>query len=110
MLTVTSYANRTSTLDGSQFFSVELTSDDPEIVFSQNGRYYLTAKKCFMSSTFPEPVCKAMIGKQLPGSITKVECEPYEFTIPETGEVISRTHRYEFLPVAMNAPGQEAFA
>jgi hypothetical protein len=32
------------------------------------------------------------------GSIAKVECEPYEFTIPETGEVISRQHRYDYSP------------
>lgn len=100
MLTVTSYANRTSTADGSQYFSLELTSDDPEIVLSQNGRYYVTAKRCFMSSTFPEPVCKSMLGKQIPGGISKVECEPYEFTIPETGEVITRQHRYEYAPTA----------
>ncbi|MCF2501694.1 hypothetical protein [Dyadobacter chenhuakuii] len=102
MLTVTSYANRTSTLDGKQFFSLELTSDDPEIVLSANGRYYITTKKCYMSATFPEAVCKGMLGKQLPGTISKVECEPYEFVIPDTGEVITRNHRYEFLPVVAN--------
>ena len=102
MLTITSYSNRTSSQDGSQYFALELTSDDPEIVLSKTGKYYVTTKKCYMSSTFPEPVCKAMLGKQIPGFISKVECDPYEFTIPETGEIITRQHRYEYQSVESN--------
>lgn len=110
MLTITSYSARTSSQDGSQYYSLELTSDDPEIVLSQTGRYYVTTKKCSMSSTFPESVCKAMVGKQIPGSIGKVECEPYEFTIPESGEIITRQHRYEYMPVEASTPEQAVFA
>ncbi|WP_159468326.1 hypothetical protein [Dyadobacter sp. 3J3] len=110
MLTITSYSTRTSSQDGSQYFSLELTSDDPEIVLSQTGRYYVTTKKCSMSSTFPESVCKAMVGKQIPGSIGKVACEPFEFTIPESGEVITRHHRYEYMPMEVSTPEQAVFA
>ena len=99
MLTVTAYQQRTAQ-DGREYFALELTSDDLELVVSQQtGRYYATVRKCYMPSTFPETICRAMIGKQLPGSITRTECEPYEFTIPETGEVINRSHRYEYQPV-----------
>lgn len=110
MLTITSYSNRTSSQDGSSYFALELTSDEPEIILSQTGRYYVSSKKCYMSSTFPEPVCKAMLGKQIPGSISKVECDPYEFTIQETGEVITRHHRYEFQPIEVSSPEQAVFA
>ncbi|MCE7043953.1 hypothetical protein [Dyadobacter sp. CY312] len=110
MLTITSYSNRTSSQDGSQYFALELTSDEPEIVMSATGRYYVTTKKCSMSSSFPESVCKVMLGKQIPGSIAKVECEPYEFTIQETGEVITRHHRYEYQPVEMGTPETAVFA
>jgi len=110
MLTITNYSVRTSTKDSNQYLALELTSDDPEIVLSQTGKYYVTAKKCFMSCTFPEVVCRAMLGKQFPGSISKVECEPYEFTIPETGEVITRQHRYEYQPIEVGTPEQAVFA
>ncbi|GAB3169731.1 hypothetical protein GCM10027291_20540 [Telluribacter humicola] len=80
MLQVTNYVKRT-TKEGNEYFALELTSDDPEMVLSKSGNYYITTRKCYMSSTLSEPVCKAMIGKQFPGSISRVECEPYEFTV-----------------------------
>lgn len=98
MVAVTAYQERSST-EGNTYFSLELQSDELEFVVSQNtGRYYATVRKCWISSTFNEAICKMMIGKTMPGIIHKVACEPYEFTIPETGEVISRQHRYEYAP------------
>ncbi|RDB06904.1 hypothetical protein [Runella aurantiaca] len=109
MLTVTNYAIRT-TQEGKNYYALELTSDEPEMVLSRStGRYYITARKCFMSTTFNETVCKNFIGKQFPGSITKVECTPYEFTVPETGEVITRQHRYEYSPLENGTPEQAVF-
>lgn len=53
-----------------------------------------------------------MVGKSMVGTIIKVPSEPYEFTIPETGEVITRNHRYEYAPVETQnmekVVGQEA--
>lgn len=98
MVTVTAFQDRTSQ-DGKPYYALELTSDELDLVISQQtGRYYATQFKCWMSSTFTEQVCKAMLGKKIRGSIVKIECEPYEFTVPETGEVITRNHRYEFTP------------
>ncbi len=109
MLTVTNYSQR-KTLEGSSFFSLELTSDQPEVVLSKtSNKYYITARKCYMSSTFNEVVCKSMVGKQFPGSITKVACEPYEFTVPETGETITREHRYEYSPFAEGSAEEAVF-
>ena len=99
MIIVTAYQQRTAQ-EGREYFTLELTGDDLELVVSkQTGRFYATVRKCYMPTTFPEPVCRAMIGKQLPGSITRTECEEYEFVIPETGEIITRSHRYEYQPV-----------
>lgn len=96
MVTVTAYQTRTAQ-DEHEYFALELTSDDLEMVISrQTGRYYATQLKCWISSTFTEAVCKLMVGRKLPGSIARIACEPYEFTIPETGEVITREHRYEY--------------
>ena len=109
MLTITNYAQRTNQ-EGKDYFSLELTSDEPEMVLSQAGKYYITTRKCMMSSTFTEPICKVMLGKQFPGSISKVECEPYEFTVPETGEAITRQHRYEYVPMEASTTEQAVFA
>ncbi|WP_435356160.1 hypothetical protein [Emticicia sp. SJ17W-69] len=98
MLTVTNYQQRSSK-EEKTYFALELQSDDLEFVISQaTGRYYVTARKCWISTTFNEEICKKMIGKSMVGSIAKVQCEPYEFTIPETGEVITRQHRYDYSP------------
>ncbi|GAB3422054.1 hypothetical protein [Niabella aquatica] len=80
------------------FMSLELQGD-VELVQSMNtGRFYATSKKCFIPSTFTEQQAKALIGRQLPGSIIRVDADPYEYTVPETGEVIVLSHTYTYLP------------
>ena len=80
------------------FVSLELMGG-PEMVQSQNsGRFYLTAKRCFISTTFNEEQAKAMVGTKFKGSIIRVECEDYGFTLPETGEVIQLNHRWDYSP------------
>jgi hypothetical protein len=104
MVTITGYQTRTSTQDGSSFFVLELTSDEVEFVCSQTtGRFYATSRKCYMSSTFPEDVCRSMLGKRMRGSVVRTECEEYEFTVPETGEIFTRTHRNEYSPVEQSS-------
>jgi len=36
-----------------------------------------------------------------------VSCEPYEYTIKETGEIIELTHKYEFVPEEENSIAPE---
>ena len=80
------------------FVSLELQGD-VELVQSMNtGRFYATAKKCFVSSTFNEEQANGLVGTKLPGSIIRVEAEPYEYTVPETGEIIELSHTYTYLP------------
>ena len=109
MVTVTGFQERKSN-EGNVYFALELQSDDLEFVVSKTtGRHYATVRKCFMSSTFNAAVCNMMLGKSLPGSITKVECDPYSFVIPETGEEITRNHRYEYTPVEVQNTEQVLF-
>ena len=80
------------------FWSLELVGD-AELVQSQNtGRFYATVRRCFVSSTFDEPIAKAMVGTKFRGSIIRVEQDPYDFTIPETGEIIRLSHRWDYTP------------
>lgn len=55
----------------------------------ETGRFYATAKRASISSTFDENTCKSLIGTTFPGSIGKEECDEYEYTIPDTGEIIN---------------------
>lgn len=99
MVTVIGYQKRNS-LEGSEYFALELQTDELELVISQNtGRHYATVRKCQMSSTFDETVCKMMIGKVLPGTIVKEKCDPYLFTIPDTGEEVTLDYRNTYIPV-----------
>jgi hypothetical protein len=34
------------------------------------------------------PPAKALVGTKIPGRITRVECDPYDHVIKETGEII----------------------
>jgi len=62
----------------------------------ETGNYYATAKTASITSTFNEEECKSLIGQQITGSIRKIECEPYNYTIKETGEIVMLQHRYEY--------------
>ena len=80
------------------FVSLELQGG-PEMVQSQaSGRFYLTAKRCFISTTFNEDQAQALVGTKFKGSIVRVEVPEYEFTLPETGEVILLNHRWDYCP------------
>lgn len=98
MLTVINYHFRQND-QGEEFLSLELQSNDAEFVKSKNtGRFYATTRRCFMSATFAEPIAKKMIGRDVPGRIIKVDCEPYDFVIPETGEAVVLNYRYQYEP------------
>ena len=58
--------------------------------------FYATAKKAFISSTFDEQTCKALIGTEMSGRVVKQECEAYEYIVKDTGEMLTLTHRYVY--------------
>ena len=83
--------------NGENFFSLIVQGGVEAVVSRETGRTYLTARTARVSCTFDEAMCKSLVGTSLPGTISKIEVEPYEFTIQETGEVIERTYRYELI-------------
>ncbi|MDY0196569.1 MAG: hypothetical protein RBR68_02015 [Tenuifilaceae bacterium] len=95
MVTIVDYAKRTNA-EGKEFFILRLQGGLELVKSSQTGQMYATAKTASITSTFTEEVCKSLIGQQLPGSVSRVECEPYEYTVQDTGEVITLSHRYEY--------------
>lgn len=71
---------------------------DIEMLIGKTGRYYADVKKCSIPVRADEATAKLMIGRQISGSIVKKECAAFEFTIPATGEVITRTYKYDCEP------------
>jgi hypothetical protein len=81
---------------GEQFCALVLQGGLELVKSKETGNYYATAKSASITSTFTEDQCKGLIGQELSGSIVKLECEPYEYTIKDTGEVITLKHRWEY--------------
>lgn len=81
-----------------KFVTLELMGDI-ELVQSQNtGRFYATARRCNISTTFDVEAANGFIGQSLPGSIDRIPCEPYSYMVPESGETISLSHSYAYVP------------
>lgn len=99
MLTIINFEKRQSS-SGKEFFSLILQGGVEMVRSAESGQYYATIKRCSVASTLDEVACKAMLGDQIPGKIEKVSCEPYEFMIPQTGEVIELSHRWSYVPVS----------
>ncbi len=97
MVTIVNYKERQKD-DGTSFFVLELQGGIEMTQSKTTGMFYATAKKAIIPSTFDEVTCKGLIGTQIPGSIEKQECEPYEYVVQETGEEIILSHRWVYLP------------
>ncbi|MFP4526359.1 MAG: hypothetical protein ACLFNL_08215 [Bacteroidales bacterium] len=96
MVTIVEFAERQNS-DKETFYALIVESGLEAIKSQNTGMTYFTKKRASVPSTFTAEECKAFIGEQLPGSVKRVECEPYEITDEETGEVIKLSHRYEYL-------------
>ena len=94
--------------EGREFVSLKLQGGVEAIQSQQTGRFYLTAKTCHISSTLDETTAKGLVGSEISGSVARVACEPYEYTVKDTGEVLTLGHRYEYLPdVAVHSSAAE---
>lgn len=105
MVLIVSYQQKEN-LEGKAFFTLTVQGE-PEMVVSQKGKPYLTARRASLMTTFDELTCSQMIGKQLQGEIMEVDCEPYEITT-EAGEVITKNKRYEYLMEEVSRQAEEA--
>jgi hypothetical protein len=105
MVTIINYKKRQAE-DGREFFVLEVQGGI-EMIQSQSGNFYATARKSSIPSTFDEMTCNALIGTQIAGTIEKVECEPYQYTVKDTGDVIILNHRYVFQPEGVGSVKQQ---
>ena len=98
MVTIIDYTERLRE-DGSSFFVLGIQGGLEMIQSAETGNFYATAKKASITSTFDEATCKALVGTEMSGSITKVEVEPFNYTVKETGEEITLSHRWVYSPI-----------
>lgn len=71
--------------DRTSFFVLEISGGIGMLLSQKTGNYYATAKKAYLSCTFDELTCQTLIGSEIPGKIEKQDCEPYEYTVKDTG-------------------------
>jgi len=96
MVTIIGVEKRTSE-DGKKDFNVLILQGGIEAVRSKaTGKNYITARKANIVCTFDEATAKELIGGKLPGSIEKQSCEPYEYKIPQSGEVVQLDYTYVY--------------
>ena len=81
-----------------EFICLELQGDVEMVQSLDTGRFYATARKASVTSTFTEEKAQGLIGTKMPGVIKRVESDPYDYTVVETGEVIKLAHKYEYQP------------
>lgn len=78
-------------------FNVLIIQGGIESVLSKlTGKPYITARKTSVPCTFDDVFVKHLIGKELPGTIERITCDPYEYIIPKTGEKITLEHTYQY--------------
>lgn len=96
MVTIINFKERKKE-DGNPFFTLEVQGGIEMVRSAATGNFYATSKKAHIPSTFDAMTCQALIGTQIPGNIEKVLCEPYNYTIKETGETITLKHKYNYV-------------
>ncbi len=96
MVTIVNYKKRLSS-EGKEFYSLILQGGIEMVRSAETGNFYATVKQCSIPSTMNEEGCKAVIGEKLPGQIQKVLCDPYEYTVQDTGGVIELSHRWQYI-------------
>ncbi len=83
--------------DGTEFYALVVQGGVEVVKSQETNRTYLTANTVSVPCTFNEITCQSLAGQDLPGVIKKVEVEPYEYTIPDTGEIITLSHRRQYM-------------
>ena len=82
---------------GEKFFALVVQGGLEAVKSKETNRTYFTVKTATVACTFDDKTCEKLIGTEMPGKILKVEVDPYEFVIPQTGEAIQLSHRNEYV-------------
>jgi hypothetical protein len=83
--------------NGEKFYSLIIQGGIEAVKSQQTGKTYFTTKTVNVPTTFDAPTCQSLIGNKIDGCVKKVETDPYEYTVKETGEIIVLTYNYEYV-------------
>lgn len=99
MVTIVSYKSFENE-EEEKFFALVVQGGLETVKSKETGQNYFTVRTAQVNCTFDENTCKSLIGSQIPGSIKKIEVEPYEYPDSQTGEIITYSHRNVFVSEA----------
>lgn len=85
--------------DGTVFNKLQLQGGAEMVQSQDSKKFYLTARSTYISTTFDEATAMSLIGSEMAGTIEKVEVAPYQYTVKDTGQVITLTHSWEYSPI-----------
>ncbi len=105
MVRIINYKER-QTEDGKTFFVLELQGGIEMALSQETNLFYATARRAFITSTFDKETCKSLLGTSIHGKIERQECEAYEYTVEDTGEVMILNHRNVYIPESVT-PSKE---
>lgn len=105
MVTVINFQKRKNKNE-EDFFTLELQGEVEFIRAVDTGKFYANARKATITTTLNESTCRALIGTKFPGNIKKVDCDAYNYKVPNTNDTIILKHQYQY--IADNANVEEA--
>ncbi|MEW4922630.1 hypothetical protein [Algibacter sp. 2305UL17-15] len=95
MVTIKNFKKREAKT-GDEFFVLVLEGGITPVRSKETGRMYFTQKTCTVPTTFDEDTCNQLIGQEFQGEIVKVKVPSFEYVLPESGDVITLEHRWEY--------------
>lgn len=79
-------------------YSVLVLQGDPEVLISKTSkRPYIACRKTTIPCALEENQAQALIGKELPGSIERISCTPFEVKLA-TGKKVKISTAFQYLP------------
>lgn len=96
MVTVSGYEQKRNQR-GERFVVLNLVSEVVMEKSSNTGNYFANIYKANIVASFDEETAKLMAGQQLPGTIIKKDCEPYEYVVKSTGAKKILSHTFEYV-------------
>tara|TARA_R110000796_G_scaffold37722_4_gene95169 strand:+ start:35423 stop:35770 length:348 start_codon:yes stop_codon:yes gene_type:complete len=89
--------------NGEMFYALVVQGGVEPTRSENTGRMYFTTRTATVPTTFDEDTCKSIIGTTFNGEIRKIDCEPYDYTIESTGEIVKLSHRWEYVDENLKA-------
>ncbi len=83
--------------NGEQFYALLVQGGVEPVKSDKTGKIYFTARTALVPTTLDESTCQELIGEEFNGTVKKIECEEYDYTMESTGETIKLSHRWQYV-------------